>query len=33
MKLIFEKSIKGRDGYSLPRDLFTEIKIEDCLPE
>ncbi|MCJ7788795.1 MAG: aminomethyl-transferring glycine dehydrogenase subunit GcvPB, partial [Candidatus Atribacteria bacterium] len=33
MKLIFEKSIKGRDGYSLPRDLFKEIKIEDCLPE
>jgi len=33
MKLIFEKSIKGRDGYSLPQDLFDEIKIEECLPE
>ena len=33
MKLIFEKSIKGRDGYSLPQDLFDEIKIEKYLPE
>jgi glycine dehydrogenase subunit 2 len=33
MKLIFEKSIKGRDGYSLPQDLFDDIKIEECLPE
>jgi len=33
MKLIFEKSVKGRDGYSLPKDLFDDIKIEECLPE
>ena len=33
MKLIFEKSVKGRDGYSLPQDLFDDIKIEECLPE
>jgi glycine dehydrogenase subunit 2 len=33
MKLIFEKSIKGRDGYSLPQDLFEDIKAEECLPE
>jgi glycine dehydrogenase subunit 2 len=33
MKLIFEKSVKGRDGYSLPHDLFKEIEIEDYLPE
>ena len=33
MKLIFEKSIPGRDAYSLPTDLFQDIKIEDYLPE
>ena len=27
MKLIFEKSVKGRDGYSLPKDLFDDIDI------
>jgi hypothetical protein len=30
MKLIFEKSVKGRDGYSLPQDLFDEMVIR-CL--
>ncbi len=33
MKLIFEKSVKGRDGYSLPKDLFDEVNIKDCIPE
>jgi len=33
MKLIFEKSIKGRDGYSLPVDLFDEVDIKDCIPD
>ena len=33
MKLILEKGISGRDGYSLPQDLFEEIKVEECLPE
>lgn len=33
MKLIFEKTIKGRDGYSLPQDLYSDIRIEECLPE
>ena len=32
MKLIFEKSVKGREGYSLPVDRFEEISIEDCVP-
>ncbi len=32
MKLIFEKSAKGRDGYSLPVDLFDEVDIKDCIP-
>ena len=32
MKLIFEKSVKGREGYSLPADRFEEISIEDCIP-
>jgi len=33
MKLIFEKSVKGRDGYSLPVDLFDEVDIKDCIPD
>ena len=33
MKLIFERSVKGRDGYSLPQDLFDDINTEDCIPE
>jgi len=33
MKLIFEKSAAGRDGYSLPQDLFDDINTEDCIPE
>jgi len=33
MKLIFEKSAKGRDGYSLPVDLFDEVNIKDCVPD
>ena len=32
MKLIFEKNVKGRDGYSLPRDLFDDLNIGDCVP-
>ena len=33
MKLIFEKSAAGRDGYSLPQDLFDDINTEDCIPD
>ncbi|TET77024.1 MAG: aminomethyl-transferring glycine dehydrogenase subunit GcvPB, partial [Candidatus Cloacimonadota bacterium] len=33
MKLIFEKSVKGRDGYSLPVDLLDEVDIKDCIPD
>ena len=33
MKLIFEKSFPGRDSYSLPRDLFDDIDIQEILPE
>jgi len=33
MKLIFERSIKGRDGYSLRADLFDEVSIKDCIPD
>ncbi|MGE4412339.1 MAG: aminomethyl-transferring glycine dehydrogenase subunit GcvPB [Candidatus Caldatribacteriota bacterium] len=33
MKLIFEKSVLGRDGYSLPQDLFDDIKAEELLPD
>jgi len=33
MKLIFEKSFSGRDGYSLPGDLFEDINTDDFLPE
>lgn len=33
MKLIFEKSIPGRDGFSLPSDLFEEIEIDKDIPE
>ena len=32
MPLIFEKSVKGKQGYSLPADRFTDIKLSDCLP-
>jgi glycine dehydrogenase subunit 2 len=32
MKLIFEKSVPGRDGYSIPKDLFDDMKIEELLP-
>jgi len=33
MKLIFEKSIPGRIGYSLPKDMFEDIKTEELLAE
>lgn len=33
MKLIFEKSIPGRVGFSLPADLFDDVKIKDILPD
>ncbi len=33
MKLIFEKSRPGRQGYSLPPDQFEEIPLESCIPE
>jgi len=33
MKLIFEKSIPGRIGYSLPKDMFEDMKIDELLPE
>ena len=33
MELIFEKSVKGRDGYSLPDDLFDDVKTADCIPD
>ena len=33
MKLIFEKSVPGRQGYSLPADQFDEIDLGDCLPD
>ncbi len=33
MKLIFEKSVPGRDGYSIPKDLFDDIKAEELLPD
>jgi glycine dehydrogenase subunit 2 len=33
MKLIFEKSVPGREGYSLPADRFEEIPLESCIPE
>ncbi len=33
MKLIFEKSVPGRDGYSLPGDLFDDINMEEIMPE
>ncbi len=32
MKIIFEKSVPERRGYSLPADRFAEIAIDDCLP-
>lgn len=32
MNLIFEKSTKGREGFSLPTDRFEEISIEDHIP-
>jgi glycine dehydrogenase subunit 2 len=33
MKIIYEKSINGRDGYSIPKDDFPEISIEQLIPE
>jgi len=33
MQLIFEKSVKGKQGYSLPADQLKEITLTDCLPE
>lgn len=33
MKLIYERSVKGRKGYSLPPDEFEEINICDMIPE
>ncbi len=33
MKLIFEKSVPGRNGYSIPQDLFDDIKAEELLPD
>lgn len=33
MKLIFEKTVSGREGFSLPQDLFEDIKCEDLIPE
>ena len=33
MKLIFEKSVRGRYGYSLPVDLFDEVNIKNCVPD
>ncbi len=32
MKLIFEKSVPGREGYSLPADQFEEIPLDRCIP-
>ncbi len=33
MKLIYEKSKKGRHGFSLPEDQFKEINLKDCIPQ
>ena len=33
MRLIFEKGAPGRDGYSLPRDVFAEIEVRECVPD
>ncbi len=33
MKLIFERSRPGREGYSLPADGFEEISLDRCVPE
>jgi len=33
MELIYEKSVKGRVGYSLQRDSFPDIEIEKTIPE
>ncbi|PIV54614.1 MAG: glycine dehydrogenase (aminomethyl-transferring), partial [Caldiserica bacterium CG02_land_8_20_14_3_00_36_38] len=33
MKLIYEKSIKGRIGFSMPEDRFEDINVKDCIPE
>jgi len=33
MKLIYEKSKKGRVGFSLPEDQFKEIDLNDCIPQ
>jgi len=33
MKLIYEKSVRGRKGYSLSDDPYKEITLEDCIPQ
>ncbi|MEA3314085.1 MAG: aminomethyl-transferring glycine dehydrogenase subunit GcvPB [Caldisericota bacterium] len=33
MKLIYEKSVKGRKGYFLREDSYKEISLKDCIPE
>ena len=33
MRLIFEKTVEGRDGYSLPADAFDEITAGECIPD
>jgi glycine dehydrogenase subunit 2 len=33
MKLIYEKSKKGRIGFSLPEDNFNEVDLDACIPE
>ena len=33
MRLIFEKGVPGRKGYSLATDGFAEIPVGDCVPE
>lgn len=33
MKLIFEKSVPGREGYSLPNDIFDDMNVKELLPE
>ncbi len=31
--MIFEKSVPGREGYSLPVDRFEDVPLEKCIPE
>ncbi len=33
MRLIYEKSIKDREGFSIPRDLFDEISVNSLIPD